>query len=363
MVKILVIEDEKPLLESVLDILYFENFEALGVSSGIEGIELAQVAKPDLILCDIMMPELDGYEVLLELQSNPATASIPFIFLTAKAEKSDLRRGMELGADDYLTKPFTQIDLLNAIHSRLEKHNMLTKLSEDRLEILRRQIMLALPHELRTPLTAILGYSELMMDDPSTLTASSIEQMSRSIHKSALRLFRLSENYLTCIQIALISDSRDWIERLQKGYTENPDMVIGKSIIAAAEKAERQDDLKLTLTGAASVKIHSDYLRKIVEELIDNAFKFSKTGSFIEARTWADPTTYHIEIRDCGRGMTEEQLAEIGAFMQFERRVYEQQGTGLGLVIARRLIELHAGQFDVKSSSGKGTIVHFSLPR
>lgn len=361
MVKILVIDDEKPLLESILDILCFENFEAVGASGGYEGIERARIVKPDLILCDIMMPDIDGFEVLMTLQADPSTASIPFIFLTAKAEKSNLRQGMELGADDYLTKPFLEADLLKAIHSRLEKHNLFAKLSEERLETLRRMIMLALPHELRTPLTAILGYSELLMDDAGELAASDIAHMSQSIHKSALRLYRLTENYLTCIQIALISDSKEWIERLRRTCTENPDLVVKQFASSVAEKARRDADLKLSLAGTSSAIIHTDYLRKIIEELIDNAFKFSHAGTPVEITTWSD-TSWHVEIRDCGRGMTADQLAEIGAYMQFERKIYEQQGMGLGLVIAKRLVELHGGQFYITSKPGQGTVVHFFLP-
>jgi len=120
--KILVIEDEKLLLENIEDILSFqENFEVITAENGRIGLELAQKNEPDLIICDIMMPELDGYEVLTGLRNNFKTAMIPLIFLTAKADRLDLRKGMELGADDYLTKPFTPNELLKAIAIRLEK--------------------------------------------------------------------------------------------------------------------------------------------------------------------------------------------------------------------------------------------------
>jgi DNA-binding response OmpR family regulator len=121
MVKILVIEDQPPLLDKVLEILHLEGFEAIGAEDGLVGVQKAREYLPDLIICDVMMPKLDGYGVLLELQNSPATAAIPFVFLTARADKSDLRTGMELGADDYLTKPFRSDELLRAIRTRLEK--------------------------------------------------------------------------------------------------------------------------------------------------------------------------------------------------------------------------------------------------
>ena len=122
MQKILVIEDEKPVLTNILEILTSGGFSAIGAENGISGVQLAKEHLPDLIVCDVMMPELDGYEVLTQLRSEPATATIPFIFLTAKADKNDLRQGMTLGADDYLTKPFRRKELLEAISARLAKH-------------------------------------------------------------------------------------------------------------------------------------------------------------------------------------------------------------------------------------------------
>lgn len=119
--KILVIEDEPEMRRNLATILKLEKFTALAAENGRVGLDLARKEKPDLILCDIMMPELDGHEVVQALRHEPALASIPFIFLTAKGEKSDLRSGMELGADDYLTKPVSKADLLGAIRARLRR--------------------------------------------------------------------------------------------------------------------------------------------------------------------------------------------------------------------------------------------------
>jgi CRP-like cAMP-binding protein/CheY-like chemotaxis protein len=119
--KILIIEDNNDIRENVVEILELAGYSVLEAANGRAGVELAINNLPDIILCDIMMPELDGYGVLYMLNKNPATAAIPFIFLTAKAERLDLRKGMEMGADDYLTKPFDDMELLNAVESRLKK--------------------------------------------------------------------------------------------------------------------------------------------------------------------------------------------------------------------------------------------------
>lgn len=125
MKKILLIEDNMEMRENTAEILGLANYKVLTAENGKEGVKLAQSEKPDLIICDIMMPELDGYGVLHMLSKTPELASIPFIFLTAKAEKSDHRRGMTMGADDYLTKPFDDMELLTAVEVRLKKSEQL----------------------------------------------------------------------------------------------------------------------------------------------------------------------------------------------------------------------------------------------
>lgn len=127
MAKILVIEDDLTIRTALLKMLSAENYEAIAAPEGQTGLSLAQGYSPDLILCDIMMPGCDGYEVLAQLQQNPATAGIPFIFLTAKADRQDIRQGMAMGADDYLTKPFTRQELVEAIATRLSKHASTTQ--------------------------------------------------------------------------------------------------------------------------------------------------------------------------------------------------------------------------------------------
>ncbi|MEA5513720.1 EAL domain-containing response regulator [Nodularia sp. UHCC 0506] len=127
MTKILVIEDEESVRENLLDLLESENFETITAANGAIGIDLAVSVVPDLILCDMMMPEIDGYGVLTAVRQEPLTATIPFIFLTAKSAKADFRQGMDMGADDYLTKPFTRAELLRAIMNRLERQATLRK--------------------------------------------------------------------------------------------------------------------------------------------------------------------------------------------------------------------------------------------
>ena len=132
--KILVIEDNDEMRDNIVELLELSNYTIFDSGNGKDGVKTAIKELPDLVICDIMMPGMDGYEVLYLLSKNVETAGIPFIFLTAKAEKSDFRKGMSLGADDYLTKPFDEMDLLSAIEQRLKKHEALLENSQKGLE-------------------------------------------------------------------------------------------------------------------------------------------------------------------------------------------------------------------------------------
>ena len=138
--KILVIEDEDQVLENILELLEAEGWNPIGAENGAIGIDLAKANKPDLILCDVMMPGCDGYGVLSKLRQDSALARIPFIFLTAKAAKTDFRQGMELGADDYLTKPFTRCELLAAIATRLKKRKVVQESYSSELKQAKQQL-------------------------------------------------------------------------------------------------------------------------------------------------------------------------------------------------------------------------------
>jgi two-component system, sensor histidine kinase and response regulator len=162
MTKILVIEDEAMLLEEIVDILTFEGYTVITADNGTSGIEQALYHLPDLIISDIMMPISDGYDVLEALQESRHTQSIPFIFLTAKASRDDQRSGMNLGADDYLTKPFETDELLNSVEARLERATRFGETSEHKAQMQREKLIRHISHELKNPLTAMQMASSLI---------------------------------------------------------------------------------------------------------------------------------------------------------------------------------------------------------
>src|SRR6185295_2669095 len=177
MKKILVIDDEEWLREMVNLALRQKGYEVVEAENGAVGIEMAQKQLPDLILCDVNMEKVDGYLTLSSLRNEPTTAAIPFILMTGLADNAGMRHGMELGADDYLPKPFTLDALYAAVDARLKKAQTVRAEAERRLQDLRSAISLALPHELRTPLNGIIAYGEIFKSDAETLQPSEIAEM------------------------------------------------------------------------------------------------------------------------------------------------------------------------------------------
>lgn len=361
MTKILLIEDEEAIRENILELLNQENFEAIAVENGSKGVQLAKEKKPDLIICDVSMPELDGYGVLQALRNEPATAMIPFIFLTALADKANNRKGMELGADDYLTKPCRPIELLNAIETRLKKQANINQQQSKKLEELRSSITFSLPHELRTPLNGILGFSELLLTELDTLEPDEIKEMVQQIQTSGKRLYRLIQNFLLYAELELIATNSERIKALQNCQTDHVASLISQQATQQAKQAQRQADLHPKLEDT-QLNISAIRLQKMVEELVDNACKFSIPGTPINIVSEVVNNSFILSVSDKGRGMKPEQIDNLGAYMQFERKLYEQQGSGLGLVIVKRIAELHRGSLTIESIPEQQTTVRLILP-
>lgn len=184
MKKILVIEDQEDIRNIIVEMLTAENFEVIDADNGQTGIKLLQSEIPDLIICDIAMPKLDGYEVVTWSRENPETEAIPFIFLTAKASLNDIRQGMELGADDYLIKPFTRADLLGAITARLEKQAIINRQTQKRVN---KYFETLINHDLNSPVNCIVNLSKYIIDNYESMDKE-------AILKNIKEIYSLSQN-------------------------------------------------------------------------------------------------------------------------------------------------------------------------
>lgn len=340
-----------------------KGFVVVEAENGEEGVQLARKELPDVIICDVKMKKMDGYATLMALRNDPATAAIPFILMTGYADSEGMRYGMELGADDYLPKPFTIEGLYAAVEARLKKADMMREQAEKKLADLRQNISFMLPHELRTPLNGILAYAELLQTDAATLSPGDLMEMGQVIEQSGRRLQRLIENFLIYAQIELMAADPASTQALRNRHTLQPAAVIEKCAISQAEAAGRSADLHLELTDCP-VRISDVFIEKIADELTNNAFKFSRPGTPVRVSfgRMNDDNVASLMVVDHGRGMDKEQVTRIGAYMQFQRKVQEQQGVGLGLIISKRLAELHGGSLSIQSEPGNGTTVTVTLP-
>jgi two-component system, sensor histidine kinase and response regulator len=362
MKKILVIDDEEWLREMVQLALRQRGYTVVEAENGAVGIEKARKEIPDLILCDVNMEKVDGYLTLSSLRSEPVTAAIPFILMTGLADNAGMRHGMELGADDYLSKPFTIDALYAAVEARLKKAQMLREESERRLADLRDAISMALPHELRTPLNGILAYGEILKTDAATLKPTEIAEMGQVIHDSGRRLERLVENFLIYAQLELLGSDSQRVSALRSKQTLFPARLIETHAGRQALQTNRTSDLELNLT-SVPVAMSEEYLGKVVDELAQNAFKFSSAGSKVRMSLEETDGVAILTVADGGRGFSTEHITKVGAYMQFDRKLHEQQGLGLGLSIVRQLTELHGGRMNIQSTKGAGTTIEVRLPK
>jgi two-component system, sensor histidine kinase and response regulator len=363
MKNILVIEDEPQIRENLQEILTLCDFNAMTACNGAQGLEALKVTLPDLILCDVNMPELDGHDVLRMLRMDAVTANIPFIFLTANGERPDVRSGMELGASDYLTKPVSADELIKAINTQMARTTVAKRQAEEKLEQLRSNINLALPHELYTPLNGIIGSADLLIRDHADLTAAEQLELAQQIRESAMRLYHLTRNFLLYAELEMMStspDRRTFIRQNRRPRTQ-AQSVMANIAQQCAKKYDRSTDLHLEIA-AVDLPIAEVKLIKLMDELLDNAFKFSQLGQPVQLFGRQVNQSYHIDILDMGRGMTLQQIAQLGGYMQFDRDRYEQQGGGLGLMIAKRLVELHGGELSVNSIAEQETMISIALP-
>ncbi len=361
MVKILVIDDESLPRETMVRLLNFSGYETLEARDGQAGIQLASQNLPDLVISDVRMPNMNGFEMLQGLRSNPDTTSIPVVFVSALNDLKAIREGMNEGVDDYLGKPYSAEELLRVVDTQLKKKTLVRDKFDTSLKLLRKNIIYALPHEFRTPLSVILGYAHLLEDEYATVEREELLEWAQTLVKSGDRLQRVIENYLVYAQIEMIQSDEKEVEQLRNHLLKDVYPIIETVAQKKAEDYERANDLSMDLCHLA-LRISEANLKKIVEELVDNAFKFSAKGSRVVIKTVHEQNALKLYIRDYGRGMTPDQVESLGAYMQFNRAIFEQQGLGLGFSIAQRLVELHKGKLRLESRPEKGTAVGIEIP-
>jgi signal transduction histidine kinase len=367
MARILVVEDDPAMTEGICDILELAGHDVYAAPDGREAIELIPQVAPDLILSDVMMPRMDGFEFYEAVRSNPAWVFIPFVFLTALGQNEAVSRGKWLGADDYLVKPVDPENLLSTVESRLARSEAISSAAAGELKRLTHLVSYVLGHELRSPLTWIKAYSELLLELQGGMDPEDLDHALRGIQSGSDRLTELVDDAVLLVRL----DTGQVEEEFR--LTAETEHALPARLARIVEPlretvAEKNGTLELDVPEVLPpVRIAPRFLGTIVRHLVSNAVKFARPGTAPHVRVCAraveDDTAVEIAVADNGVGIPRDQRARIfDPLIQIDRPLREQQGMGMGLPVARGLVELHGGEIDIESEPGAGTTVRFRLP-
>lgn len=365
--KILVIAEDQTAIATIKAALATEEVKLVVVHSANEGAIAAQAQLPDLLLYSVQQSYDAGLTLLEKMRAQSDTVTMPFIFLLPETTPANAHRHcMNAGADDCLVMPYTNAEMLAAIQGRLQRHQLVEGYLAQRLEQLRHNLAVALPHELRTPLQGIITSAELLHGYWETLKKDDITEITENISLSAKRLNELIQKFLLYTKLDLAANEPKESNQWYFGTTRTSELFLTSLVEKIAQRHQRSSDLRLKFC-AAAIAIPEKWLGILVEELVENALKFSanydhRDNAEILVTTQVQDDQWQMQIRDHGRGMTPEQIRDFGAYMQFDRSHYEQQGAGLGLAIAERIVKIYNGTMTIASKLNQGTMVTVLLP-
>jgi two-component system, sensor histidine kinase and response regulator len=360
MSKILVIEDQPDIRMTLLDILEAENFETRSAENGAQGIQLAKQNHFDLIICDVMMPDVDGHEVLQALRQTSGTTTVPFVFLTAKATMDDMRQGMNLGADDYLTKPFTRDSLMQTIETRLSKQQKIDEQSEEQLNSLRKKISYSLLNKILDPLDKIEKTSESLTLGNFKLDCEDTVNLGKQIHGQAKFLQRSINNLYLYMHIDLLAQNPESMQGGKKPSMLNPADFISMLSIQTAKNYNREQDLNVQVKNAP-ISIAIDDFEKIIQETLEFVFSSSQKNTPVHINTELNKDVFSISITS-QKYLRPELLAKISQGKQLDREFFENLDPGLGLLIVHQIAKLYKGQLAIESNVEKQLTINISLP-
>jgi len=359
--RVLIVEDDEALLEAISDILEGAGYEVVRATNGAEGLRKLAEQKPDVVVSDIVMPEMDGYEFLRATRQLSHGVTIPFLFLTARTAKADVRLAKQIGVEDFLTKPFEPEDLIVAIENALRRSTVMRSERDGYLSEMQRRILSMLQEEFRTPLSLILGYAELLQEVPdSELNGQLVRDYLNGILAGGQRLKRLIENFLL---LARLESSRA-IERPVQPFSAIKAL---RAVQRKYQDAARKAGLELVLLDTnCEAKANAD-INLVVEalsRLVDNAIRFSRPESRrVTLRLEKRNGGVAFIIEDEGQGIPRGELPYLfDAFYQAERQKYERQGSGLSLALVREIARRCGGQVSVESQQGVGSTFTIWLP-
>lgn len=354
---ILIVDDIPANLKLLGDILKGEGYKVRPVPSGALALQVAEKEKPGLILLDIMMPEMDGYEVCRRLKENKLLHDIPVIFISALNETNDIVKALKYGGVDYITKPFRaeEISARVKIHIKLRQQSI--ELQE--LNVTKDRFFSIIAHDLRGPMGGFMGLTDLLTEELSNMSRAEIQGFLGSMRDSATNLFKLLENLL------------QWARIQQGGIIFSRERVLFRPIVIESLEMIKESARKKGITIICDISeqlevfADSNLIQTIIRNLVSNAVKFSRRGGTvnISAKTTADKSI-EISVKDTGIGMDRYMAENLFRLDVKNGRpgTEGEQSTGLGLLLCKEFIEKHGGHIRVESEVGKGSVFTFNIP-
>ncbi len=361
---ILVVDDTIANLRLLISLLEAAGYCANGAADGETALMICENKPPELILLDIRMPEMDGFEVCHRLKQNEKTRNIPVIFISALDDVDDKVKGFEVGAVDYITKPFRSNEVLARVSSHISLFRMRQEIEQANVKLheldkLKSMFIASMSHELRTPLNSIIGFSGILLQG--------ISGELNPQQKDDVQRINRSGNHL----LELISDVID-ISKIEAGRVEvSPQQVSLQELIQEAV----DNILPIAKEKNMSIKIHADaspqivtdhkYLLQCLLNLLSNAIKYSEQGT-VQIHVHSDNDYIQIAVEDNGIGISEENITRVfDAFERLENHIKLQAGgTGLGLYLTKKIVtELLQGKIEAKSQVNVGSTFSLYIPQ
>lgn len=352
---VLIIDDDPAILLTSALALSQRSYRVLTARTGEEGLSLTRHHLPDVVLCDLHLGTTDGCMVIKTLREDTRVAGIQVVLITGDLTFTS-RRAMEFGADDFLRKPVTAASLLSCVEARLKRASVHRLIEDKMLRDLRSNLHSTLPHEFFTPLAGILGLAGILRSEFLQLRPADVQEMLGDIEQCGQRLHRTLKNYLLVLDLE--SSAPAVSQPAQVYSSDHVRQYVAQSIGDTVKRRDRESDLSITVQDAAQYRLTSD-VATILEELVENACQYSRKGSPIQVELRPSLLT----VRDEGRGMTAEEMRQVGIFRQFDPKQFDQQGLGLGLVVVQKLAARMGAQLRLESEPGRGTtaMIDFDL--
>jgi signal transduction histidine kinase len=361
---ILIVDDVHTNLRILGTILEEEGYKVRPVTNGKMALLVAEKEKPDLILLDIMMPDMDGFEVCRLLKENPKLNEVPVIFISALNETKDIITALNSGGVDYITKPFHPEEVRARVATHLQLYRQKIELKKQSEELLKLnnekdKFFSIIAHDLRAPFNGFLGLTQILAKELPTLTMKELNMIAVSMQNSATNYFSLLENLL------------EWA-KIQRGMVPfDPKLTellpIVEDGLAAVLESAKNKEIELTWLIPDKLEIFADYhiVQTVIRNLVSNAVKFTPKGGKITLSAKAnDDNSIEIAIKDTGIGMNSELIESLFCLdINTSRKGTEGEvSTGLGLILSKDFIEMHNGTISVESEVGKGSSFLFTIP-